>query len=588
MSFDAGMLAAVISEVNREAEGFRIEKVYQPQNDEIVLLMRGREGSRRLLLRCGASDPRISFTTASRDNPASPPMLCMLLRKHLQGAVFCGAEQIGFERVAKLAFDSRDELGYPCKKYLIAEVMGKNSNLIFTDEKMKILSAMRVVDFTTSRLRQILPGMKYELPPAQEGKRDPRTETEDGFTGCFLSVPADMSAAKFINSAYLGVCPAVARQIVYRASGDISATVGQSDCKKLFDVFRSVFDDVISGRFIPVMVYDGKRPVEYSFLPLTQYGSENCRSFGSFGEMLDLYFREKDHASLVSARAADLQHAVNSSVSRLERKLDLQRAELADCARGEEYRRDADLIVANIYRLKKGDTDVRLTDYTEQSEDGSFAERSLHLDPRLTPSANAQKLYKKYNKCCTANRELTRQISIAEGELEYLLTVRDSVNRAETGADFAGIRNELEKAGYLRQKKGAAPAKSVKNTPAVYETSGGYTVLCGKNNLQNDELTFRLSERGDIWFHAKGVPGSHVLLRTGGEEPPVEDMTEAAEIAAYNSNARGGDNIPVDYSDVKNIKKPSGSRPGFVIYHTNRTAYVTPDAEKIAAMRRKD
>ena len=588
MAFDAGMLASVIAEINRETAGARVEKVYQPQNDEVVILTRGRDGGKRILLRCGASDPRISLTTSARDNPAAPPMLCMLLRKHLQGSIFMGAEQIGYERVAKLTFDGRDEMGYPCKKHLFAEVMGKNSNLIFTDDDLRIINAMRIVDFSTSRLRQVLPGMKYELPPAQEGKTDPREETPEGFAAKFADASADTTAAKFINSSYLGVCPAVARQIAHNACGDAAITIGDSDPAGLWKSFRHVFEDVSAGRFVPVMAYDGRRPVEYSFLPLTQYGEDNCRIFGSFGEMLDVYFSERDHASLVSARGSDLQHAVNTAAARLERKLDIQRTELADCAKGEEYRRDADLIIGNMYRLKKGDSDVRLTDYSEQREDGTFAEVSLKLDPRLTPSANAQKLYKKYTKCCTAEKELTRQIAIAESELQYLLTVRDSVARAETGADFAGIRNELEKAGYLRQKKGAAPAKSVKNTPAVYETSGGYTVLCGKNNLQNDELTFRLSERGDIWFHAKGVPGSHVLMRTGGEEPPAEDMTEAAEIAAYNSDARGGDNVPVDYTDVKNIKKPAGARPGFVIYHTNWTAYVTPDGEKVARLRRKN
>lgn len=584
MAYDAGLLAAVIAEINRDSAGGRVEKVYQPQNDEIILLLRGRDGSRRMLLRCGASDPRMAFTSTVRDNPAAPPVFCMLLRKYLQGAIFVGAEQVGFERVARLTFDSRDELGYPCKKYLLAEVMGKNSNLIFTDENDKIINALRVVDFSTSRLRQVLPGMRYELPPAQD-KRDPLTATAEDFLAALDAASADAQAAKFLNSAFLGICPAVAREIVFRASGDAASPLGAVDAGTLWEKFSAVFADVREGRFLPVMVSDGKKPVEYSFLPLTQYGEESARTFPSFGEMLDFFFSERDHSSLVSARAADLQHSVNSSVSRLERKLEAQRGELADCARGAEYRADADLIVANLYRLKKGDGDVRLTDYSVQNEDGSFGERSVKLDPRLSPSANAQKLYKKYTKCCTAERVLTEQIAIAESELEYLLTVRDAISRAETGADFAGIRNELERAGYLKQKKGAAPAKSVKNTPLTYQTSGGFTVLCGKNNLQNDELTFRLSERGDIWFHAKGVPGSHVLLRTRGEEVPDTDMTEAAEIAAQNSKAAGGDNVPVDYTDVRQVKKPAGSRPGFVIYHTNRTAYVTPDPEKVRALR---
>jgi predicted ribosome quality control (RQC) complex YloA/Tae2 family protein len=349
-----------------------------------------------------------------------------------------------------------------------------------------------------------------------------------------------------------------------------------------------VYADLSHGNTVPTIAYDGKRPIEYSFLPLTQYGMQNCRVCTSFGELLDIYFGERDRAALVSARASDLQRAVSSAEARLERKLEIQQSELAECDKGDECRRDADLIVANLYQLKKGDENVRLIDYSEMLEDGSFAMRTLRLDARLTPSANAQRLYKKYNKSCTARVELARQMKLAREELDYVRSVRGALSRAETGAELAQIRAELEGVGLLRARKGAAPAKSVKAPIAVYRTTNGYEVLCGKNNLQNEEITFRRAERGDIWFHAKGVPGSHVLLRTEGvplDDIPDVDLNEALAIAAYNSDARGGNNVAVDYTDARHIKKPSAARPGLVIYHTNYTAYITPDAEKVASLR---
>jgi len=325
--------------------------------------------------------------------------------------------------------------------------------------------------------------------------------------------------------------------------------------------------------------------VDYAYIPLTQFGEENLRFFDGVGQTMDFYYGEKDRAALVSSRASDLQKTVANHLTRLRRKLDVQSRELADTEAADTFRADADLIVANMYMLKRGDREVRLTDYSEMREDGSFAERTVKLEPTLTPSANAQRLYKKYTKLRTASTVLAEQMKLAQTEVEYLETVKDALSRAETGADLAGIRMELEKGGYIRERRNAAPVKSIKNTPVKYVTTNGFTVLCGRNNLQNEEITFRLSERGDMWFHVKGVPGSHVLVQAEGREIPNEDLTEAAEIAAYNSDAKGGDNIAVDYSDVKNIKKPAGARPGFVIYHTNYTAYVTPNPEKLEKMK---
>lgn len=583
MAYDAGMLAAVIDELNRGSAGARVDKVYQPQNDTVILGLRTRDGARRLLMRCGANDPRMAYTSEPADNPDVPPTLCMLMRKHFVGSVFVGATQPGFERVARLEFDGRDEMGYDCKKFIYAEVMGKNSNLIFTDGNGKILGAMRQVDFTTSRLRQVLPGMLYELPPAQD-KRDPLTETRDGFLGMLEECIPDRQAAKQINSAYLGISPTVAREIAFRASGSADATVGGSSAYLLWREFAAVIELIKEKRFTPVMACHDGAPAEYSFLPLLQYGEAELRTYGSFGELLDTFYGERDRRALVRSRADDLLRTMKAAENRLCRKLDAQRSELADCEHGDDYRRDADLITANLYLIKRGDTDVRLTDYSEMNEDGSFAVRTVKLDGRLSPSANAQRLYKKYAKSKTAKRELTKQLALGETELEYVRSALDALSRAETGAELAEIREELWRSGYAGKQK-TPPPKKIKSAPSEFVTSGGYTVLCGKNNLQNDELTFHRADRSDIWFHAKGVPGSHVVLVCGGEAPDA-DMTEAAEIAAYYSGASGGDNVAVDYTAVRNIKKPAGARPGYVIYHTNQTAYVTPDSDKIKSMKK--
>ncbi|MBO4792010.1 MAG: NFACT family protein [Clostridia bacterium] len=596
MAFDSGFFAASVGEISRFA-GARAEKIYQPRADEIVIVLRGREVSGRLSLRCGAGDARIALTSQTCENPAVPPNFCMLLRKHIQGSLFESVKVPGFERVAVFVFSGRDAMGFDAERRLCAEITGRNSNLILTDggEPPKILGAMRPVDFSTSRVRQVLPGMIYELPPAQEGKKDPTAETRAGFLAALSSADPKGRAADFVASAYFGISPAVARQIAFNASGDASAecSVFSASPDRLADAFFSVTERIKAGDFsfnIAMERGNGRsRPVEYSFIPLTQYGTDNLVYFDTAGELIDRYYGEKDRASLVGSKAADLKKTVSTNISRLRRKLDIQAGELAECEGAGRYRADADLIIGNIYAIKKGDRQAELTDWSEPSPDGGFATRRIKLDPLLSPSENAAKLYKKYAKLKKAKEELTKQTAIAREELDYLQTVRDSLSRAENESDIAGIREELISAGYIRGEKGQerkkAPGRKI--SFAEYETRGGFRVLCGRNNLQNEEISFRRSEPGDIWFHAKGVPGSHVLLKTGGGEVPDADMTDAAEIAAYNSDAGNGGGVSVDYTDVKNLKKPGGARPGFVTYRTYRTAFVTPDPEKIAAMKKE-
>ena len=585
MAFDAGMLSCTLSEIRKAALGARIEKVYQPERDEIILLMRSFEGGRRLLINAGSNNPRIGFTSTQKENPQNPPMLCMLLRKYLQGAKLVEIEMADFDRVAFLGFETRDEMGFECRRYLIIELMGKYSNLLFADGDKKIITAMRTSDLSLDSARPLIAGMTYELPPAQD-KANPLHTDIESFRAIYSAFPTDRPCDKCIVSAFSGVAPVVAREIVFRATGHTDTPVRYCFEEDVEREFFSVMDSIRNESYSPCLVLDSDKPVEYSFITLTQYGGCEVRPFEGAGALLDAYFGTRDNIQRVHQRASDILKLLTNAETRIRKKLELQRGELKDCEKGSEFKKYGDLITANIYRLSRGDTSALFDDYESMNEDGSFAQVCVELDSRLTPAANAQRYYKRYNKSKNARVELTRQIELGEAELEYVYTVFDALSRAETPTDLAEIRDELYRSGYASKMKSYSTHKSHAPVIMQFETADGMRVLCGKNNVQNEYITHKLAEKLDYWFHAKQTAGSHVLLVTNGKEPTDADFTTAAEIAAYYSKAEGA-NIAVDYTLAKNVKKPSGAKPGFVIYHTNWTAYVTPDADKIAAMRKK-
>ena len=585
MAFDAGMLACTLSEIRRCALGARIEKVYQPERDEIVLQMRSFEGGRRLCINAGSNNPRIGFTTAQRENPQNPPMLCMLLRKYLQGAKLTEVSQAGFDRVAFLGFDTRDEMGFECRRYLVVELMGKYSNLLFCDGDKKIITAMRTSDLSLDSLRPLIAGMTYVLPPAQD-KSDPLKIDSEEFRQIFSSLPAERPCDKALVTAFMGIAPVVAREIVFRATGHTDTPVRYCFAEDIEREFFAVIKAVKNEEFSPSIVLDKDRPVEYSFIRLTQYGGCEVRDVESAGALLDSYFETRDNIQRVHQRASDILRLLTNAEARIKKKLELQRSELADCEKGVEYKKWGDLITANIWRLSRGQTSAEFEDYENMREDGSFDTVKVELDSRLSPSANAQRYYKRYNKSKNAKIELTRQIELGERELEYVYSVFDALTHAETPTDLSEIREELYRSGYASRMKAYSSHKSHVPVIMQFETPDGMRVLCGKNNVQNEHVTHKLAEKHDYWFHAKGTAGSHVVLVTEGREPTDLDFTTAAEIAAFYSKAEGA-NIGVDYTLAKNVKKPSGAKPGFVIYHTNWTAYVTPDGEKIARLRKK-
>ena len=586
MAFDAGMLCCALSELRQTALGARIEKVYQPERDEILLQMRSFEGGKRLLINAGSNNPRICFSETPKENPQNPPMFCMLLRKYLQGAKLSEIGQADFDRVAFLGFDTRDEMGFECKRYLIAELMGKYSNLIFADGNKKIITALRTSDMSFDSVRQLLPGMTYTLPSAM-GKTDPLKVTEEEFASILSAAPKEKPCDKLLVSSFMGLSPVVAREIVFASTGHTDTPAGYCFADALYKEFSRVTEIIRERRFSPCLILDGDEAVEYSFIPLYQYGSLERRDFTSAGKLLDTYFAGRDNKQRVHQRASDVLRLLTNAESRIKKKLELQRSELIACEEGDTYRKYGDLITANIYKLKYKTAFLELEDYEAMDEEGNCPTVRIELDSRLTPAANAQRYYKKYAKSKTAKIELTKQIELGQAELEYIYTVFESLTKAESPADLIEIRDELYRSGYASKMK-SYNASHKQKTPVVmqFETPDGMRVLCGKNNLQNEYITHRLAEKQDYWFHCKSSPGSHVVLVTEGREPTDLDFTTAAEIAAHYSTAEGS-NIAVDYTLAKHVKRVAGAKPGFVIYHTNWTAYVTPDADKIAAMRIK-
>ena len=387
----------------------------------------------------------------------------------------------------------------------------------------------------------------------------------------------------------MGISAAVAREMVYRASGHTDTPLGRIRPERMASAFFEIINGIKSNSFQPAMILDRGKPVEYAFCHLTHYGSDfELRPYESAGLLMDDFFHTRDRENHIRQRAADILRILTNADARIRKKIALQEEELADCQRGEEYKKYADLITANLYQLTRGMTEAELVDYSDYREDGSFGTCRIQLNNRLSPSANAQVYYKKYNKTKTARVELAKQIAIGQAELHYIDTVFDALTHAETGADLSEIRDELYRSGYASKMKNySLSKKQPAPTVAEFRTSGGYRVLCGKNNVQNEYITHKLAGKNDYWFHVKNLPGSHTVMLTDGEDPPAENFTEAAEIAAYFSKGADGENVEVDYTLVRNVKKPAGGKPGLVIYHTNWSCIVTPNAEKVKSMRIK-
>lgn len=589
MPLDAVCLLGTVREIDARIVGGRIDKIYQPERDEIVLSIRLMHGGVKLLLSVGAGAPRMHFIETARENPAAPPMFCMLLRKHLQGAKIVSITSPDMERMAIITCDTVDEMGVPSKKYLAVELMGKYSNIILYDAEGRILDAVKRIDGDTSGKRQVLPGLFYRMPPPQD-KNNLLEVSRVGVTAAIHAAQDDTAIDRWILGHFKGLSPLLCRELACRACGETEkqmCDLTDSERASLADVFADFVQMIEDNRLKPYLLTraeDGE-VFDYTVMPVTQYGAlmQNTQE-ESFSKLLADFYEKKSSVERIRRRAQNMTHTIQNARDRVRRKLAAQRKELSSSQKRDKYKRRGDLITANLYQIAPGSRKVKVIDYF----DPNCPEIELDLDIRLSPQQNAQKQFKLYTKAKNAEEKLTEQIMQGEQELLYLDSVLEAITEAENLTDLAQIHEELVATGYLsakQDKKKRRHAKPVQGKPFHYRTSDGFDIFAGKNNTQNDLLTLKTAFKSDIWFHTQKIHGSHVILVCDGREPTNEAMTEAAEIAAWHSQARGSAQIPVDYSQVRNIKKPNGAKPGMVIYHVYQTAFVTPEEKKIEKMR---
>ncbi len=568
MPLDAICLQAVVNEISPALIGSRIEKIQQPARDQLVLLLRG---NRRLFLCANPNQPRIHMTEQLRDNPSQPPMFCMLLRKHIGNGRIVAVEQSPLERVVTLAIEATDEMGEQSRFSLILEAMGRNTNLILTDKENRIVDCLRRVDLEMSQVRQVLPGLFYELPPKQE-KCDPLTVTEDEF---FRLLRGGESVEQQLTAKFTAISPLIAREIVYAAHGDSDSCVVDD---RLWRSFAQWQQNVKCKNFTPNVLLRQGKPFDFTYRSIAQYGSYGeSVAQESFSALLDTFYSRREQAERVKQRGQELVKAATNARDRVRRKIALREKEYAQTQDRETLRIRGELITANLYRMERGQRVLEAQNYYEES----CPTVEIPLDVRLSPQENAAKYFKQYNKAKTAEKMLTELITAGREELQYLESVLQELQLAESEQDFMDIRAELEAGGYLRKqgKKGGSFQRPSK--PREFRSTAGLRILVGRNNRQNDRLTTKDAQKWDLWLHTQKIHGSHVILCTDGAEPDEQSVLEAAQIAAYFSQGREGDKVAVDYTPVKFVKKPAASRPGMVIYTTYKTMYVTPDEELV-------
>ena len=572
MPLDAVVIHAIKEELEKELIGARIDKVQMPERDVLLLSVRGNMGNRKLLLSANTGSARIQFTENVYENPSEPPMFCMLMRKHLVGARIQSITQPDFDRLLVLDLSVRDEMGILTEKKLVMELMGRASNIILVDDKGNIIDCIRRADFGENAMRRLLPGMIYRRPLPQEKTpffaADDEQRTEIG-RRCALSANPEKSIMEFFS----GLSPLISRELVYRCHGQTEFLPEAMDALK---------ESVVKSEFEPVILMREGNPFDFSYMRISQYGETmELAEYSSFSELLDAFFSQKDHAESMRRKSRDLLHKTKSARDRTQRKLNARRQEMEKADDREQIRKEADLITANIYKLKKGMASFSCEDFYEPD----CPERVILLDPLKTPQQNAAQKYKEYNKLKNAREHLTKLIEENTAQRDYLNSVMDEIERAESERDLAEIRRELITTGYLRTKKNARKEKVRAQGPLSFQSDDGFRILVGRNNAMNDDLSIRKARRTDYWLHTKSVHGSHVIIVCDDQTPPARTIEQAAAIAAYYSQARAGGKTPVDFTMVRNLKKPSGAMPGFVIYHVYETILAEPDEQLVMRLK---
>lgn len=580
MSLDGAFLHIVCNEL-QPLVGARVDKVYQPSREEIVVSLRTyRDGGKKIVLSANSVSARVNLTTAAFENPQQPPMFCMLLRKHLSGGRLMAIRQDGLERIVSLDFECTNEIGDIVTNSLVAEIMGRHSNIILVRDGRVIDSVKRITDDISS-VRRVLPGIQYEAPPRQD-----RLCLLDAEPQQVLDAIADSPErlCKKLSAVLEGVSPILTREMAWYSAKDVDAAcnaLSDSAKDRLRFILGRVKSAVSGGECCFTVVSEpGGRKKDFCFINIEQYSTSMVISHeNSANELLDGFFASQDRTERTRQRAHDLLKLLMNSYERVSRKLELQKKELAECSGREVFRVRGDLINVNIWRLEKGQNKAVLEDFTT----GEPVE--IQLDPRLTPAQNAQKYYTEYRKLDTAEKKLTELIAKGQQELVYIDSVFDAASRTDSESDLAEIRRELREQGYL--KGGVREDEKVKKTsdPLHFRSSEGFEILVGRNNRQNDQLTLKTAKATDIWLHTKGIAGSHVIIRTEGRQPGEQTLFEAAQLAAFHSKGRSGSGVPVDYVAVKFVKKPAGAKPGMVIFTNNRTLYVTPDENLVNSLK---
>ena len=591
MPLDALCLSGVVSELKAAVAGGKIDKIYQPGRDEIILALRTPAGNVRLLLSANPSHPRAQLTQLTRENPDAPPMFCMLLRKHLTGARILDVAQPPLERVVELRLEALNELGDRVERRLVLEAISRRSNLMLLDGEGRILECIRHVDSGlaerggTARILQ--PGMFYHLPPAQ-AKQDLTALDRAGLKRLLDTAPEEAQADKWLLDTFGGMSPLVCRELAHRAGGvtDVRLNIlGETGRERLLDQLETLTVSVGENRFTPVLLKKDGKPSDFTFFPVEQYGTlVQSIPFPTFSQLLDQFYEQRENLERVKQRGQDLIRSVTNARDRTARKIGLQEQELAATRDRERLRELGDIITSNFYAMERGMNCLRTVDFY----DPEGKEVDIKLDPLLTPQQNAAKYYKDYTKAKTAEQMLTIQLEKGRRELDYLNSVLENITLAEGERDLQEIRQELTDTGYLRRlSKAKGREKRVSSKPMQFRSSAGLRISVGKNNTQNDLLTCKQAFKSDIWFHTQKIHGSHVILWTEGGQPDLQSLNEAACLAAWFSQAREGGKVPVDYTPVKFVKKPAGARPGMVVYTTYETAWVTPDETLVKKLRVK-
>lgn len=574
MAFDGITVAALTKELKETICDGRIAKIAQPESDELLLTIKTKEGQRRLSISASASLPLIYLTNDNKPSPMTAPNFCMLLRKHIGNGRIVDVSQPGLERIIQFRIEHLDELGDLRQKTLVIEIMGKHSNIIFCDEKDQIIDSIKHVPAQMSSVREVLPGRPYFIPDTME-KQDPLTAADEDFSRALRGKP--MRISKAVYTSFTGISPVVAEEICYLAGIDSQMTASDLTDDMLTHLYRQFqyyMEDVRNGAFTPVIYFDGNTPKEFSALPLTHFQNLEKKEYGSISEVLSTYYATRNTLVRIRQKSADLRHIVQTALERNRKKYELQSRQLKDTENRDLYKVYGELINAYGYQLPEGSKELTALNYYTGEE------ITIPLDPVKTPQENAQKYFARYNKQKRTYEALTELISETGDEIRYLESVESALDIALYEEDLTQIKEELSQAGYIRRRQQKKKAK-ILSRPLHYVSSDGYHMYVGKNNLQNEELTFHFASGNDWWFHAKGVPGSHVILKSGGDEVPDRTFEEAGRLAAYYSKNRGSEKAEIDYIEKKHVKKVNGGRPGFVIYHTNYSLVIDSDISEI-------